>query len=115
MQSGSFRGFDLVVHAPGIALITFAEALDLGLGHEVVPSAALLPRALECARELAEGPQGAMRMLKRSIYNAAEMTFAQALDDIASKTAAVDHHPDAREGVDAFRAKRTPQFNRWLA
>lgn len=96
-------------------IVSAAEALELGLVHEVVPSDTLLPRALEFARELADGPQVAMRMLKRSIYNAAEMTFAQALDDIASKTAVVDHHPDAREGVDAFRAKRTPQFNRWLA
>ena len=96
-------------------IVSAAEAFELGLVHEVVPPDALLPRALEYARELADGPQVAMRMLKRSIYNAAEMTFAQALDDIASKTAVVDHHPDAREGVDAFRAKRTPQFNRWLA
>lgn len=96
-------------------IVSATEALELGLVHEMVPPDALLPRALEYARELADGPQVAMRMLKRSIYNAAEMTFAQALDDIASKTAVVDHHPDAREGVDAFRAKRTPQFNRWLA
>ena len=63
---------------------------------------------------LANGPQVAMRMLKRSIYNAAEMTFAHALDDIASKTAMTEHHPDAREGVRAFSEKRAPKFNQWL-
>jgi 2-(1,2-epoxy-1,2-dihydrophenyl)acetyl-CoA isomerase len=56
-----------------------------------------------------------MRMLKRSIYNAAELTFAQALDEIAAKTAVTDHHPDAEEGVRAFREERPPRFNRWLA
>ena len=71
-------------------------------------------RALEFARELAEGPQVAMRFLKRSIYNAAELGFAQSLDEIAAKTAIVDHHADAREGVLAFRDKREPRFNRWL-
>ena len=55
-----------------------------------------------------------MRLLKRSIYNAAELSFAHALDDIASKTAVSDHHPDAREGMAAFREKRPPKFNVWL-
>jgi len=90
------------------------EALALGLVHEVVPEHELLPRAFNMARELANGPQAAMRMLKRSIYNAAEMTFPQSLDEIASKTAVTDHHPDAREGIKAFQEKRPPQFNQWL-
>jgi 2-(1,2-epoxy-1,2-dihydrophenyl)acetyl-CoA isomerase len=51
-----------------------------------------------------------MRLLKRSVYNAAEQSFAQALDDIAAKTAVSDHHPDAREGMAAFREKRPPKF-----
>jgi 2-(1,2-epoxy-1,2-dihydrophenyl)acetyl-CoA isomerase len=91
-------------------IVTGKEALDLGLVHEVVPPDQILDRALDLARELAEGPQVAMRMLKRSIYNAAEMSFASALDDIATKTAVTDHHPDAREGMAAFREKRKPRF-----
>lgn len=90
------------------------EALALGLVHEVVAPDALHDRAMEFARELANGPQLAMRLLKRSIYNAAETSFAQALDDIAARTAISDHHPDAREGVQAFREKRAPKFNAWL-
>ena len=90
------------------------EALALGLVHEVVPEHELLPRTFDMARELANGPQAAMRMLKRSIYNAAEMTFPQSLDEIASKTAVTDHHPDAKEGIKAFQEKRRPQFNQWL-
>jgi 2-(1,2-epoxy-1,2-dihydrophenyl)acetyl-CoA isomerase len=95
-------------------IVSAREALDLGLVHEVVPPATLMDRTLDLARELANGPQVAMRMLKRSIYNAAEMTFAQSLDEIASKTAVSDHHPDAEEGMRAFREKRAPRFNRWL-
>lgn len=90
------------------------EALELGLVHEVVQPAELMNRTMELARELANGPQVAMRMLKRSIYNAAEMTFAQSLDEIAAKTAVSDHHPDAVEGMRAFQEKRTPKFNQWL-
>jgi 2-(1,2-epoxy-1,2-dihydrophenyl)acetyl-CoA isomerase len=90
------------------------EALALGLVHEVVPDHELLPRALDLARELALGPQVAMRLLKRSVYAAAELDFEHSLDEIAAKTALSDHHPDAREGVAAWREKREPRFNRWL-
>ena len=55
-----------------------------------------------------------MRLLKRSIYNATELSMAQSMDDIAAKTAITDHHADAREGVASFREKRAPQFNAWL-
>lgn len=92
-------------------IVSGHEALELGLVHETVPPEGLMERALELARELAEGPQVAMRLLKRSVYNAAEQTFAHALDDIAAKTAISDHHKDAIEGIAAFREKRKPQFN----
>ena len=42
------------------------------------------------------------------------MNWPQALDDIASKTAVTDHHPDAEEGVASFKEKRSPKFNEWL-
>ena len=95
-------------------IVSADEAKALGLVHEVVPPDELEERALELAHELANGPQVAMRLLKRSIYNAAELGFAQALDEIASKTAISDHHPDAREGIAAFLEKRPPRFNRGL-
>jgi 2-(1,2-epoxy-1,2-dihydrophenyl)acetyl-CoA isomerase len=95
-------------------IVSATEAKELGLVHEVVPDSQLLARALELARELAEGPQVAMRLLKRSLYNAAQLTFELACDEIAAKTAISDHHPDAREGVRAFQEKRAPRFNRWL-
>lgn len=90
------------------------EAQELGLVHEAVEPEQLMARALDLARELAQGPQVAMRLLKRSVYNAWEMNMAEAFDDIATKTAISDHHPDAGEGIAAFREKRAPHFNRWL-
>jgi len=90
------------------------EALSLGLVGDVVDPDRLDSAALALATELANGPQVSMRLLKRSVYNAAELSFEQALDEIAAKTAISDHHPDAREGVAAFRDKRSPAFNAWL-
>ena len=95
-------------------IIQSEEALELGLLHEIVEKDVLERRTMEFATELANGPQVSMRMLKRSIYNAYEMSWEQSLDEIAAKTAVTDHHPDAREGGTAFREKRAPNFNAWL-
>lgn len=117
-------GHALVVQLIGLAkamdffmrkrILSADEAREYGLVHQVVPDAELMERTMDLARELAEGPQVAMRLLKRSLYNAAEMPMLQAFDDLASKTAISDHHPDAHEGVVAFREKREPRFNAWL-
>lgn len=113
-------GHALVVQLIGLAkamdffmrnrILSADEALELGLVHEVVAPEGLMDSALGLARELAQGPQVAMRLLKRALYTAAETSLLHALDDIASKTAVSDHHPDAREGVAAFREKRPPRF-----
>jgi 2-(1,2-epoxy-1,2-dihydrophenyl)acetyl-CoA isomerase len=108
---GVARAMDFFMHN---RIVTADEALALGLVHEVVPPEELVDRAMALAVELANGPQVSMRLLKRSIYNAAEQTFAHALDDIAAKTAISDHHPDAIEGMTAFREKRPARFNAWL-
>ena len=92
-------------------IVTAEEAFELGLVGEVVDPDKLMTRARELAVELANGPQVAMRLLKRALYSAADMTLEQACDDIATKTAIGDHHPDAHEGKQAFKEKRPPRFN----
>ncbi|MAG30991.1 MAG: 2-(1,2-epoxy-1,2-dihydrophenyl)acetyl-CoA isomerase [Deltaproteobacteria bacterium] len=108
---GVGRALDFVMRK---RIASAAEALELGLVNEVVAPEELLPRSLELAGELARGPQVAMRLLKRSVYNAAEVAFGPACEDIAARTAVSDHHPDAREGVMAWREKREPSFNQDL-
>jgi len=95
-------------------IVEAEQALELGLLHEVVDDADLEPRVMAMATDIANGPQVAQRLLKRSVYNAADMIFEQSLDEIAAKTAISDHHADAREGALAFREKRLPRFNAWL-
>lgn len=95
-------------------IVPAEEACALGLINEVVDDDALLDRAMAMAEELANGPQAAMRVLKKAVYNAAEMTFEQAGDDIASKTAITDHHQDAIDGAPAFFRKEPAEFNKWL-
>jgi len=95
-------------------IVPAEEALQLGLVNEVVDDEALMDRSLELADELARLPQVAARLLKKAVYNAAHLTFDQAGDDIASKTAISDFHQDAIDGAPAFREKRAAVFNRWL-
>lgn len=87
------------------------EGLELGMLNEVVPDDELEERTMALATELANGPQVAMRLLKRTMYNADEMTWDQACDDIAAKTAITDWDPDAKEGGLSFKEKRSPVFN----
>ncbi len=95
-------------------IVSAHEALDLGLVNDVVADESLVEKTRELAQELAEGPQVSMRLMKRSLYLAAELSFEQACEDIASRTAISDHHPDSQEGVSAFHDKRQPKFNDWL-
>ena len=53
------------------------EALRLGLVHQVVAGDELEAATMDLATELANGPQVSMRLLKRSIYNAAELNWEQ--------------------------------------
>lgn len=95
-------------------IVSADEAAALGLVNEVVDDDQLMTRSMELATQLAEGPQVAMRLLKRATYNAARLTFDQAGDDIATKTAISDYHLDAREGAPAFFERRPAVFNKWL-
>jgi len=95
-------------------IVSADEALTLGLVNEVVAPDELHNRTSELSIELANGPQVAMRLMKRSMYAAAELSFEQACEDIASKTAISDHHPDTKAGVSAFFEKQPAVFNEWL-
>lgn len=90
------------------------EAARLGLVTEAVDDEAVVPRALELATEIAEAPQVALRLLKRAVYNAAQLSLEQAGEDMATKAAISDFHLDAIEGAPAFFARRTVEFNQWL-
>jgi len=95
-------------------IVSAEEACALGLVNEVVDDDELLETALALATELATGPQVAMRLLKRAVYNAAHLTYDQAAEDMATKTVISDHHRDALDGSVAFREKRPATFNLWL-
>lgn len=96
----------------GNRLVSAEEAAALGLVSEVTDEP--LSRALELAETLSAQPLVAVRLLKRAVWRAAGADLADSLDDIALRAALSDDHPDAHEGVTAFKERRPAHFNRWL-
>ena len=92
--------------------IDAASALDWGLVNRVAPPERLMESARELANNLKAKPYEALALGKALFYRQLEAGLAVAYDD-ASRTIAGNMDADiAREGVDAFFAKRSP---RWKA
>jgi enoyl-CoA hydratase/carnithine racemase len=92
--------------------IEASVALDWGLINRVAPPERLLETARELANNLIAKPREALALGKALFYRQLEMNLRGAYDD-ASRTIAGNMDADiAREGVDAFFAKRSP---RWKA
>ncbi len=93
--------------------ITAVEAARLGLVHEVVPADQLDGAVAALLQELLKGGPQALAAAKRLAQDLALRPIDAALiDDTAGRIAALRATPEAREGVAAFLAKRSPD---WLA
>ncbi|HYB90275.1 MAG TPA: enoyl-CoA hydratase/isomerase family protein [Candidatus Binataceae bacterium] len=106
-----FMGMDKALKMTLLSEVYDAKtALELGLVTEVVPHEKLSERVDALARQLADGPPLAIRLAKRMMYKQQEMTLANALEDAALSVMITNPSEDVREGTQAFRAKRKPQF-----
>ncbi|HSA50212.1 MAG TPA: enoyl-CoA hydratase-related protein [Yinghuangia sp.] len=106
----------LVGHAKATELLMLpetipaAKALELGLANQVVPADEVATTAGALARRLAEGPTVALGAIKESLAYAAHTSVVDALakeDELQLKVGKSDDH---RIAVDAFLAKRKPEF-----
>lgn len=87
-----------------------AEALRLGLVNRVVPAAELDAQATQLAERLARGPMPATANLKRLLRTSFERDLRGQLDAERNAFLACAASADFAEGVDAFLAKRKPEF-----
>jgi len=88
-----------------------AEALRIGLVHEVCPPGELEARAERLIGQLAANPPRAMAEAKRLIEEVAGRRRDPALlADLAARIAARRASPEGREGIAAFLAKRPPRW-----
>lgn len=87
-----------------------AEALRIGLVGEVVPDDELAARVQRVAATLAAGPGAAYAKIKNVLASAARSTLEEALNAEEAAQTTLGATADHREAVEAFVAKRKPQF-----
>jgi 2-(1,2-epoxy-1,2-dihydrophenyl)acetyl-CoA isomerase len=85
-------------------------ALSAGLADLVVDDDRVLAEAERIGREWASGPTEAYGAIKRLFLEAPNRSFESQLEDEAQTLAAIAKTADAKEGIKAFREKRSPQF-----
>jgi len=99
-----------------LEMMMLAEPVDattaerFGLVNRVVPHDELLPRALEWATRLAQGPTRAYGLIKRGVAHNLSTDLPGALDYEAFLQEIAGRTDDHREGVAAFLAKRPPAY-----
>jgi len=91
-------------------IIDADEALRIGLINKVVPADRLGEATMEMAHKLAEGPQVAIRLIKRMVYQGLRSDLRTALDTASSHMAIVTGTGDHKEALRAFFEKRKPNF-----
>jgi enoyl-CoA hydratase/carnithine racemase len=91
-------------------MIDAAEALRLGIVNRVVPAPELREATYALARRIVEGPQIAIRLMKRLVYQSMRLDLRTHLDLVSSHMAIVRQTADHAEGVAAFKERRPPRF-----
>lgn len=104
---GRAHALDMILRAKKIS---GAEALRIGLVHEVWPNAELQDRASALAKELAAGPSIAIAGVLRAVVGAGEKSLQEALAEERRAVHETMGTKDQAEGMAAFMEKRKPNF-----
>jgi len=102
------RAFDMLVTG---RFIDAATAVEFGLINEAVPAAELDAAIARKTAVIGSKSPAAIRLGKLAFYRQRYMAQSKAYDYTGDVMARNMMHPDAREGIDAFLAKRTPAWS----
>lgn len=91
-------------------LIDSTEAKKLGLINRVVPDEKLEDSAIAWAEELAKKSPVALQIAKSAFYTSEDMPYEKQFAYMNEAFARLCSAEDAREGVNAFFEKRTPEW-----
>jgi 2-(1,2-epoxy-1,2-dihydrophenyl)acetyl-CoA isomerase len=104
---GEQRARGLAMLAPQIKA---EQAKEWGLIWDVVEEDELMPKAIELARRLADGPTLSLARIKEALNRASQNDLGQQLDLERDFQRELGRSEDFREGVQAFLAKRKANF-----
>lgn len=90
--------------------LSAAEAVQLGLVNRAVPRADLMKESMALAQRIADKSPWALRLLKSSMLQGADMPLSAALAHEMATISLVLQSDDAHEGCSAFLEKRQPRF-----
>ena len=85
-------------------------AVEWGLVNRVIPLSDLEEEAMNYALQLAKGPGRAMGMMKKIVDQADKSDLASILEQERMTQTMMVTTEDHKEGVQAFKDKRKPQF-----
>ena len=86
------------------------KALEWGLVNRVFDDADLMGKALELARDLAQGPTVALSLIRRLYWESADHTYEEQLNLERQMQRKAGSSADFQEGVRAFLEKRPAKF-----
>ncbi len=86
------------------------QALEWGLVNRVFPADRLFDESLALTKRLALGPVNALSRIRLLYESAATLDFESQLQQEDRLQGACSAGPEAREGRDAFKEKRSPDF-----
>src|SRR5947208_8147737 len=86
------------------------EAHRLGIVQRVVPDAQLKEATYVMARQIADGPQIPIRMIKRLVYQSLRLDLRTHLDLVSSHMSIVRPAADHAEGGKGVKEQRPPRF-----
>lgn len=92
------------------AVLDADEAVRLGILSRLVADEDVQSAALDLARTLAAGPRSTHASIKTLLAQSTSSTLSDQLDREREAIATAADGPTGREGVDAFVAKRKPQY-----
>lgn len=92
-------------------VIDAEEAKEIGLVTFVEPAESIDQFTDDYLQKLVNGPQEAIRLIKRAVYQSENMDLRSSLDLISSHMGIVTELFDHKEGVQALLEKRKPKFN----